>query len=124
VFDGNLHWNVATNKPPKRDILKMAREHKLSEQNKKHYAPGWAANSVVADPKMVRVEFDPAVASNFGLQKGSPAVAAGIILPEQYEDPFRPEDGKRPDVGAIPFSGEPLRVGIDGRIVAGRPVAP
>jgi len=124
IFDGNLHWNITTNAPPKRDILKMAREHKLSEANKKHYPPGWAANSIVADPKVTKAIFDRDAVNDYRLQEGSPAIGAGVVLPEEYVDPLRPKKGARPDIGAIPYGAEQLRAGIDGRIAAGMVASP
>ena len=124
VFDGNLHWNVATGQPPKKDILKMAREHHLSEQNKEQYPPGWAAHSVVADPKVKAAVFDRDAVNDYRVREGSPAIGAGIALPDAYEDPLRPPGGERPDIGAIPFGDEQLQVGIDGRIAAGMVAAP
>ena len=97
----------------------MAREHHLSEQNKERYPAGWAANSVVADPKVVRAVYDKDAVNDYRLQDGSPAIGAGIVLPDEYEDPLRPAHGKRPDIGALPFGGEQLQVGINGRISAG-----
>jgi hypothetical protein len=42
-----------------------------------------------------------------------------VVLPAAYDDPHRPADGARPDIGAMPVGGEPLRVGVGGRILAG-----
>ncbi|WP_146402031.1 hypothetical protein [Planctomycetes bacterium CA13] len=30
------------------------------------------------------------------------AIDAGIVLPDELEDPFRPMDASRPDIGALP----------------------
>jgi hypothetical protein len=57
--------------------------------------------------------------NDYRLRQGSPAIGAGVTLPQDYRDPLRAPDGRRPDIGAIPAGSEQLRVGVDGRIVAG-----
>lgn len=54
--------------------------------------------------------------NDFRLPAGSAAVDAGVRLPDQWPDPLREFDRGNPDAGAIPREGEPLRVGIDGRL--------
>jgi len=117
--DGNLHWHAeaGTNVPP--DFLENVRTHPLSATNKAAYPPGWAANSLVADPGFVAFDRARTSANDYRLRKDSPAIGAGIILPGEFEDPLRPAGDKRPDIGAMPLGSEPLRVGINGRITAG-----
>jgi len=73
----------------------------------------------MADPKFLSFHAGEDAKNDYRLTDDSPAVKQGIVLPDDLEDPLRPQDGARPDIGAIPLGGEPLRVGIDARIVAG-----
>ena len=64
------------------------------------------------------MKFDSAegAANDYRLHKDSPAQGRGVNLPSAWEDPLRPLDGARPDIGALPV-GSPLpKFGIDGRI--------
>ncbi len=86
------------------------------------YAAGWGAHSLASDPRFVK--FDPAedAANEYGLRKDSPARGRGVILPSAWEDPLRPADGSRPDIGALPVGSQPPKFGIEGRISC--PLAP
>lgn len=118
-IDGNLHWHLTAreNLPP--DFFARLRAHPLSEASKKDSSAGWAAHSLSADPKLLRVELGRTTDNDYRLQPDSPALRAGIVLPASYEDPLRPAGNERPDIGALPGGTEPLRVGVGGRIVAG-----
>jgi len=117
--DGNLHWCPDPKAKVPTDLLKTARTCEASQRSKKDYPPGWAANSIMAAPKFKAFSTDPAAKNDYRLQEGSPAIRGGVVLPAQWEDPLRPKDGARPDMGAIPFGREPLRVGRHGRMTAG-----
>jgi len=121
-IDGNVHWDVTEGKPPRADFLEKARTHPLSEANKKNYPAGWESCSVAADPKFLKPVHVTRLRdgdNDYRLQKDSPAVGLGIVLPAEWMDPLRPKDGARPDAGALPLAGEQLKVGVHGRIVAG-----
>jgi len=121
VFDANLHWHAdpAVKIPNPQRYFKTSREHNLSEANKQHYPEGWDAYSIVGDPKFVKFIVDYNQKSDLRLQSDSPAINAGISLPEAWPDPLRDIDKDRPDIGAIPLGGDVLKVGIDGRTIAG-----
>lgn len=122
VLDGNLHWHADPSvKLPPATYFDTSRKHVLSELNKKFYPDGWDAHSIVADPKFVSFSNDKRKAIDLRLQPDSPAVKAGVPLPTEWLDPLRPTAGQRPDIGALPLDGEPLRVGVDGRTTAGDP---
>jgi hypothetical protein len=123
ALDANLHWHADPNVPvPEADAyFKTSRTHPLSELNKSHYADGWDAHSLVGDPKFVAFSNDRKQTIDVRLKADSPARRAGIVLPAEWPDPLRPTGGEKPDLGAIPLGGDPLRVGIDGRTVAGEP---
>lgn len=110
-LDGNLHWCPAAGAKVPDGFLDKVRQCKSSLFNKKNYPPGWAAHDVVADPRLVRFDPDPAAPADFRLQKDSPARGKGIVLPATLEDPLRPKDNARPDIGALPLGAETPRFG-------------
>jgi len=118
--DGNLHWCSAAGVEPPAGFLEKVRTCEASEANKTNYPAGWAANSFVADPGFMTFDAGPDAANDYRLGKDSLAVGKGIMLPDVYEDPLRPADGKAPDIGAVPIGGEPLTVGVNRRITAGQ----
>jgi hypothetical protein len=96
-------------------------------ENQKNYPLGWEVNSVVGDPKFVEFNPDPEAGNDYRLREGSPALGQGVVLPAEWEDPFAPlptkegqgevpKAGARPDIGALPYGSEPLRVGRQGRV--------
>jgi hypothetical protein len=121
VLDANLHWHSAADAktPPRDKYFETSRNHVLSEANKKHYPAGWDANSLVGDPRFMSYSTDLNATLDLRLKDDSPARKAGIVLPKDWLDPQRPKEDAKPDIGAIPFGAEPLRVGIDGRTLAG-----
>ncbi len=122
VIDGNLHWHADPAAKVPTDMntyFKTSRMHPLSEANKSNYADGWDAHSLVANPKFINFEFGARGGSDLRLQPDSPAIDAGVELPAIWPDPRREDDKQKPDIGALPSGSEPLRVGIDGHVVAG-----
>jgi len=88
----------------------------LFQQSRTQYPPGYEANSVLADPKFRRIGGDGRFRETNDLRLGdaSPALAAGIGLPDELGDldPLQP-DSANPDIGCYQDA-EPLRVGVDG----------
>lgn len=119
ALDGNLHWCFEPKAKLPEGFLEKVRACPASEKNKKNYPPGWAAHDVVADPKLLRFDQDPATPADFRLHESSPARGKGIVLPAAWEDPLRLKDGSRPDIGALPLGSEPPRFGRHGRLVVG-----
>lgn len=117
--DGNLHWCADPEVKLPEGYLEGVRKAPLSEANKERYPAGWASQSVLGDPKFVKFGADPDSVNDYRLQKESPAIKQGVILPEGWHDPLRPQGEARPDIGAIPFGHDPLRVGIRSRITVG-----
>lgn len=115
-IDGNLHWcPVASAKLPE-GFLDKVRQCPASKFNKKSYPPGWSANDLVANPGFVKFAPEPEAAADFRLLKNSPALGKGIVLPADWEDPYRPVKGKRPDIGALPLGSNPPAFGRSARI--------
>lgn len=115
VLDGNLHWCPLAGAKVPADFLDKVRRCPASQKSKKSYPPGWAANDVIGDPHFVRFNPEPTAANDYRLGKDSPALRRGVVLPNEWEDPQRPKNG-RPDIGAFPQGSEPPRYGRDGRI--------
>ena len=101
--DGNLHWCADPGADLPADYLDGIRNHPASVANKGDYPAGWASRAVVGDPQFTRFSRDPGKECDWRLQTTSPAAGAGIVLPPDLEDPFRPQDNSAPDVGAIPL---------------------
>jgi len=102
--DGNLHWVPDPEAKPPGNLIEQLRTHPLSQHNIKNYPAGFGSRSLVGDPKFVRYESDPAEPWDLHLRPRSPAVDAGVALPDDWPDPLREDDGK-PDIGAIPAEG-------------------
>lgn len=100
--DGNLHWCADSEVTAPEKFLERVRSNPVSIENKKTYPPGWASESVVADPDFLKFDRNPEIPCDFRLQSGSPAIDGGVVLPTELEDPLRPTDNSRPDIGALP----------------------
>ncbi len=110
---GNLLWGMKEGPMRKADPFARLRKSPIFEDSKRFYEPGWSTNDEVADPKFVR--FDESRA-DLRLSEISPAIDAGLAVPEEWPDPLRKEDKGPPDIGALPLGVQPWGVGIDGRI--------
>jgi hypothetical protein len=112
---GNLLWGLKEGPALDRDVFAKFRASPLFVASRQHWAPGWTTQDLVADPKLVKIAPDDA-ATDLRLRQGSPAMNAGLSIPEQWPDPLREEDEGEADIGALPHGGEPWGVGVDGRI--------
>ena len=108
-IDGNLHWCADPAVDVPKGFLDKVRNSKFSEANKANYPAGWCANDLVADPALLR--FEPIAEADWRLSKDSPAIGAGVPLPAEWEDPLRPADGVKPDIGALPVGSEAFVAG-------------
>ena len=113
--DGNLFWqpNLAANQAA--DFFKVFRTSKAFADSQRVYAPGFDAQSLVVDPKFIRSELTPLSVNDYRLHPDSPAVNAGVAIPDDWPDPVRSLDPGRPDIGAVPVGLEPFRVGRTAR---------
>jgi len=121
-IDGSLHWAPeATDEAAAafRAVLESFRQSPISQKNRHFWPDGFENGAVVGNPCFAAFGWDCDSINDYRLRAESPAKGAGIRLPRDLLDPLRPADGNRPDIGAIPFGGEPLRAGIQGRRVAG-----
>jgi hypothetical protein len=109
--DGNLLWGMKEGPKQSADLFVKFRRSALFEASKKQYPPGWGANDRFADPKFMAFHAEGAEPLDLRLQKGSPAIDAGVELPTEWPDSLRQMDRGKPDLGALPFGAEPFRVG-------------
>ena len=117
--DGNLHWHIEKGAEATAGVLASVRNHRQSLANQAGGATGWATRSLVADPMLVHLDRARDADNDYRLQPDSPAIGQGVVLGQDMPDPMRPDDGRRPDIGALPLGAKPLRVGIHARITAG-----
>jgi hypothetical protein len=115
--DANLTWSLDSawkgEDPYAR--FKASKDYALTRD---YYPPGWMANDVIKDPAFTQLSDAPGSAFNLTPKSGSPAIGAGLKLPEGLPDPLKPADGKRPDIGAVQ-TGKPVwRLGVGGRFDA------
>lgn len=109
--DGNLFWKADAKPGEQLDFLGEFRKSKPFEASKARYAPGWEANSIVADPMFAGVKLGAASDNDYRPRQGSPAIGGGVNLPTEWADPLRPADGKKPDIGALPVGATTLEAG-------------
>lgn len=113
---GNLLWGLNASATPTIDPFAKLRASPLFQESRKVYEPGWSTQDRLADPRFQRLTADPHATVDLRLQEQSPAVNAGLALPETWVDPLRDTDAASPDIGALPLGAMPWGVGIDGRI--------
>lgn len=115
--DGNLHWSVVQGPNFKGDLFAKFRQSKAFAESQKHYAPGWGAGDVFADPKFVKFSADWRRPMDLRLRPESPAVNAGVPLPATWPDPLSQVDKGKRDLGALPLDVRPWHVGVPGRLM-------
>jgi len=121
-MDGNLHWSpdaTAADAEAFERIVTTFRDSPIARKNAGLWPEGLEHGAVVGDPRFVAFDRGIEAINDYRLRAESPAVAAGVPLPDDLYDPLRPADGARPDIGALPLGGDTLRVGIDGRRTPG-----
>ncbi|MCI0460606.1 MAG: DUF1565 domain-containing protein [Gemmataceae bacterium] len=99
--DGNLHWGLRDGPTFKGDFFAPFRKSPRFAASKKHYAPGWGARDLFADPRFNHLSARWDAPLDLRLREGSPAVDAGLELPADWPDPLRKLDRGRPDIGAL-----------------------
>ena len=92
-MDGNLHWCAAKDAKLPDGFLEKVRNAKGSKLAAAKYPGGWEANSFVAEPRFVAFDLAVGARNDYRLQKDSPAVGKGVVLPKELTDPHRPTSG-------------------------------
>jgi hypothetical protein len=118
--DGNLHWSVSDGANLDYDFLEEFRRSRAFTGSKAPYPPGWATNDLFADPGFLTFSGAGTTENDYRLRPNSPAIDAGVPVPEQWPDPLRETDRGRPDLGALPLGCEQWGVGLHGRIPVSR----
>lgn len=113
---GNLIWGLREGPQLKADPFAKFRASPLFASSRKQYEPGWTTDDHFADPKFVTLTESSTAPVDLRLQPGSPAINAGVKVPTEWDDPLRDIDQSEPDIGALPASTEPWKIGVDGRI--------
>ena len=103
IADGNLFWSLKEGPTFKGDFFGRYRASAEFEASKKNYPPGCEANGFFAAPKLMLTSPDWRVPKDYRLQPGSPAIDAGVPIPEYSPDPVAQLDKGKPDIGALPL---------------------
>ena len=111
VGDGNLYFSATGELPDAEKWFGKFRAGESFRESQTLYPPGTTANSVVADPGLDKVTPDPEDTLQIMPAAGSPAIDAGIAIPEDWPDSLRQEDAGRADIGALPAGVGSLRAG-------------
>lgn len=118
--DGNLHWSCSEGPGFSGDFLAQARRVRgrqvdwfaLSQSKQ---PGGWTSHDRFADPRFHALAHDWTAPTDLRLQADSPAIDAGVAIPEEWPDPLRGADAGPPDQGALPFGVAAWGVGVRGR---------
>lgn len=97
--DGNLYWSLADIGPGAK-LFDRFRASPQFEASRKLLPDGSTTHSLVADPRLRSLADDGAL--DVGLVDGSPAIDAGVPIPDDWPDPLRDADPGAPDIGAHP----------------------
>jgi hypothetical protein len=109
--DANLYWSVKDGLNQGENYFAKLHASDLFVASKKQYPPGWGSKDLFADPRFVGATENP---DRFDarLQRGSPAIDAGVILPAAWPDPLREQEEGKPDLGALPLGLERFTFGV------------
>jgi len=101
--DGNLFWSPKDGPKFWGSFFEKWRASADYERSKQSYPPGWEANGFFADPMFVKASRDWRDPKDYSLRKDSPAIDAGVPIPEYSPDPLAELDQGKPDIGALPY---------------------
>ncbi len=110
AHDGNLYYcpSVETTAD---QLFGRFRKSPAFEASQQRYPPGSTTHSLVANPQLMLLNAESARQVDYRLKSESPAIDAGVELPEDWPDPFRKQDPGRPDIGALPNGAAPWSAG-------------
>lgn len=97
--DGNLHWSYDVAATRSSDF--PSRLKTVAMQNEDE----WGKHDLFANPRF-KSDRDTDDEPAFRLSADSPAINAGVVLPEAWPDPLRTIDQGKPDMGAYPVEFE------------------
>ncbi|MGE0606859.1 MAG: hypothetical protein AB7O62_07015 [Pirellulales bacterium] len=110
--DGNLLWGLKDGPTLDAPFFDTFRGSSIFAASTRQYPPGWGANDLFADPRLMACDAAGQQPLDARLQPGSPAINSGVKLPADWPDALKTVDTDRPDIGAFPQGAEPLSVGI------------
>jgi hypothetical protein len=113
-IDGNLYWQPGLEPNRAESFFTRYQSSEAFRNSRQIYPPGFDANSLVADPKFVKVESDSTIENDYRPTPESPLVDRGVPLPADWPDSLRPQDAGKPDIGALPLGVEMWKVGRAG----------
>jgi len=108
--DGNLYYCPSAQASIDQ-VFARFRKSPAFVASRARYTPGVETSAVVADPQLVHLPSKPGEPANYALRPGSPAIDAGVPLPEDWPDPLAGVDQGKPDIGALPQGARMLRAG-------------
>jgi hypothetical protein len=100
-YDGNLYWSPGTTDQQASSYFAKFMAGPIFAKSKDVYKPGFHSGSRVADPKLDLGANAKAI-SAFAPAAGSPAIDAGVTLPEGWPEVRHKLDKGAPDIGAVP----------------------
>jgi len=109
--DGNLFFSPSSTNVSSDSFFKRYRSSAAFEASKKIQSGGFSIHSFLADPRMLKTSPDWKIECDFRLRPNSPAINAGIALPNDWADPLRKTDAGKPDIGAFSLGSKPFSVG-------------
>ena len=124
IADGNLFWSMTDGLTFQREWCLKFRQSPEFIASQQQYPPGWTAHDRYADPKFTSYSTKWPEVADVRLQAESPAVDAGVELPQELANPLRSHDAGQPDIGAIARGQQVPRIGCFGRFdLCGRVLA-
>ncbi len=110
VSDGNLYFAPSTTSTADQLFAKF-RKSPAFEASRQRYPEGSTTHSLVADPQLLRLEASGGKPVDYRLKSSSPAINAGVALPEDLPEAPGITDAGQPDIGALPAGAKPFRAG-------------
>ena len=109
IVDANLHWGLLDGPAFKGDYAKAYGRRMAFRRTT--YPQNWSKHDRYVDPRFLKFESDPMAAYDVRLNEQSPAINAGIQIPNEWFDPLKGQETGAPDIGAFPVAVDPLIVG-------------
>ena len=100
--DGNLFWSPTADAKQAASLLTKYRASPQFTHSQQYYPPGSLTNSQVADPQFTQAIADAEAKNDYRLKPSSPALNAGVPLPNDWPDPLKAVDKIKPDPGWLP----------------------
>jgi hypothetical protein len=113
--DANLYGSSLPELPDAEKFFGKFRGSEAFRESREIYPPGTSSNSLVGDPQFTECSSDSKVPLRAELTSKSPAINAGVVLPEGWPDPLHEQDKGKPDLGALPLGVKTFSAGRSAR---------